>query len=94
MLLLNHTAAQSDDKVWILFLLTFKFSYIAKNTILRIFPDRTGIKKDQVRKGGFFCKSIPHLRKHSSDLLTVRLILLAAKGPYTRHRRMVKALFQ
>ena len=80
MLLLYHTAAYGNNLLRFCLFCVVECTDIPQHTHFCMFSYRTGIHNDDICLEFILRKSVSHLRKISSDFLTVRFILLAAVG--------------
>ncbi|MPM65746.1 hypothetical protein SDC9_112647 [bioreactor metagenome] len=78
MLLLHHTAAQTDQQVWFFPFLMNKCPDIAENLQFGIFTHGARIIQDQVGFVKGRCHFIPHIFQHTPDLLRIAFILLTS----------------
>ena len=75
-----HTSAQADQDGWPLRFELLEVADVAKNLVLSIFADGTGVKQNEVCFFRLFRHGKTNLCKDSLHTLAVRHILLAAKG--------------
>ena len=78
MFLLHHTAANSNNLLRIRFFGMVECSDVSENAHLCMLPHCAGVYDDDIRIKFILCKTVSHLSKVSSDLLTVSFVLLAA----------------
>lgn len=78
--LLHHAAAETDNEIWVCLLVFLEPAHIAKDTVLGVFPHRTGVEENEVGLGRVVCELIPHFREDTVYFLPICHISLAAIG--------------
>ena len=89
MLLFDHTAADSNNQIWIVLLAVLELTNVAKYPVFRVFTHSAGIKDNDIRLVRRIGKTVADLRKHSAQFFPVVHILLAPKRVQHSKWRMV-----
>ena len=85
-LLLGHAAAQADHLLRVFLFCVGENAQIAEDPLFRVLPDGAGVQNHQIRLLGVLCKGKAAVGQHPHQLLTVRHVLLTAKGVHAGHR--------
>ena len=92
MRLLHHTAAESDQHVWIFSFDTVQLAKSSIDSLIRIFSDRTGIVDNEIRLFLLIDHRVTDLLKNSGQLFGVSGIHLTAKCDDRRCQRTSQLL--
>ena len=87
MRLLGHTAADADNQTGIFLFELFQRADVAKDTLLGMFPHRTGVEQNQIGIFQRVAQAEAHILQHTADFLAVIDILLAAIAAHIGQRR-------